>query len=77
MPVPVLYHEGVFPPTELNWESLIPLVGSANAAVARYDGLLSAVPNAAVLLSPSDYSGGSPFISYRGHPGNHGRGAGV
>lgn len=52
MSVPVLYHEGVFPPTELNWESLIPLVGSANAAVARYDGLLSAVPNASVLLSP-------------------------
>jgi len=36
----------------MEWERLIPLVGPANAALARYDGLLSAIPNAAVLLSP-------------------------
>lgn len=52
MAMPVHYHQGTFPPKELNWEQLISLVGSANAAVARYDGLLSAIPNAAVLLSP-------------------------
>ncbi len=49
---PVQYHTGSFPPTELNLEKLIGLVGKANAAVARYDGLLSAVPNASVLMSP-------------------------
>jgi cell filamentation protein, protein adenylyltransferase len=49
---PVHYHEGRFPPGELDWAALIPLIGPANAAVARYDGILSAVPNAALLLSP-------------------------
>ena len=45
------YHYGRFPPERLEWERLIPLIGPANAAVARYDALLSAIPNAAVLLS--------------------------
>lgn len=49
---PVYYHHGKFPPKRLNWERLISSIGPANAAVARYDGLLSAIPNAAVLLSP-------------------------
>ena len=48
----VQYHTGQFPPYVLDWEKLIPFVGPANAAVARYDGILSAVPNAAILLSP-------------------------
>ena len=48
----VYYHTGEFPPQQLDWQRLVPLIGSANAAVARYDGLLSAIPNAAVLLSP-------------------------
>src|SRR5215471_15437425 len=48
----VLNHEGGFPPTNLNWDVLIPLIGPATAAVARYDGTLSAIPNAAILLSP-------------------------
>ncbi len=49
---PVHYHSGKFPPPELDWSRLISLIGKANGAVARYDGLLSAIPNAAVLLSP-------------------------
>jgi len=49
---PVKYHYGKFPPAKLDWERLIPLLGPAYAAVARYDGALSAVPNATVLLSP-------------------------
>lgn len=49
---PVKYHEGGFPPERLDWERLVPLIGPANAALARYDGTLAAVPNAAVLLSP-------------------------
>ena len=52
MPTPVYYHEGKFPPPELDWSHLIPFIGPANAAVARYDGILSAVPNANVLLTP-------------------------
>lgn len=52
MPEPVHYHVGKFPPDTLQWESLIPHLGTAAAAVARYDGVLAAIPNPNVLLSP-------------------------
>jgi Fic family protein len=48
----VKYHEGRFPPDTLDWTSLIPFIGPAAAAVARYDGTLAATPNPDVLLSP-------------------------
>ena len=48
----VQYHQGRFPPTRLDLQQLLPLVGPANAELARYDGVLAAVPNASVLLSP-------------------------
>lgn len=49
---PVRYHFGKFPPKDIDWLRLIPLIGHANACLARYDGLLSAIPNSRVLLSP-------------------------
>ena len=50
---PTHYHEGCFPPEErLDWQQLIPLIGPATAAVARYDGALAAIPNPEVLLAP-------------------------
>lgn len=52
MASPVHYRSGKFPPTTLEWERLIPYIGPASAAIARYDGILSAIPNADVLLSP-------------------------
>jgi Fic family protein len=48
----VLYHTGQFPPVTFDWPRLLPLIGPANAALARYDALLTAIPNAAVLLTP-------------------------
>jgi len=36
----------------IDWISLIPLIGEANAALARYDGILQGIVNPAVLLSP-------------------------
>ena len=48
----VQYHRGKFPPTDLDLARLFPLVGPANAAVARYEGILSGIPNPDVLLSP-------------------------
>jgi Fic family protein len=48
----VKYHLGKFPPNELDWPKLIPLIGPASAGLARYEGLLSAIPNVHVLLSP-------------------------
>ena len=49
---PTNYHEGRFPPETLDLDRLTPLIGPANAALARYDGMLAAIPNANVLLSP-------------------------
>lgn len=36
----------------MDFRLLLPLVGQANAALARYDGLLQGIPNPAVMLSP-------------------------
>ena len=50
---PVYYHAGRFPPHErLDWAALIPFIGPAAAAVARYDGTLAAIPNTRILLAP-------------------------
>lgn len=48
----VPYHAGKFPPSGLDYARLVPLIGPANAAIARYEGVLHAVPNAQILLSP-------------------------
>ena len=40
------------PLSNLDYRLLLPLVGQANAALARYDGLLQSIPNPAVMLSP-------------------------
>ena len=40
------------PLQEVNWQSLIPLIGKANRSLAYYDGVLYGVPNSDVLLSP-------------------------
>ncbi len=48
----VVYHLGGFPPGDLDWPRLLPLIGPASAAIARYEGALLAVPNPDVLLSP-------------------------
>lgn len=50
--IPVFYHVGAFPPPTLDWLQLLPLIGPANAAIARYAGLLHGIPNPNVLLSP-------------------------
>lgn len=49
---PVRYHLGRFPPDNIEWARLVPLIGAANAALARYDGLVAGIPNASILLSP-------------------------
>lgn len=48
----IKYHQGAFPPTALDWNALIPLIGPTSAAIARYDGVLAAIPNPTLLLSP-------------------------
>ena len=46
------YNPVELPLDNLNYRQLLPLVGQANAALARYDGLLQGIPNPAVMLSP-------------------------
>lgn len=46
------YVPDALPLNELDFRRLLPLVGQANAALARYDGLLQGIPNPAVMLSP-------------------------
>ncbi len=50
MPTP--YHLGRFPPDHVDLAALVPYIGRAHAALARYDGLLAAVPNARLLFAP-------------------------
>ena len=40
------------PRERIDWEGLVPKLGSANRAMAHYDGILHGVPNPDVLLSP-------------------------
>jgi Fic family protein len=42
----------MLPLDNIDWQNLIGLIGEANAALARYDGLLESIPDAEVLLSP-------------------------
>ncbi|WP_298200395.1 Fic family protein [Novosphingobium sp.] len=50
--LPVAYHHGRFPPRDLDLSALFQLVGPANASIARYEGVLSGIPNPDILLSP-------------------------
>ena len=59
----VHYHTGQFPPATFDWPQLIPLIGPANAAIARYDGLLMAIPNADVLLAPLTNTRSRAFLA--------------
>jgi len=52
MSAPVQYHYNKFPPDNIEWQRLIPLLGPANAALARYDGTLAAIQNPSILLTP-------------------------
>lgn len=50
--MPVYYHEGKFPPKNLDWEKLaVPLTQSATA-LAKYDSFLGLIPNPEILTSP-------------------------
>jgi Fic family protein len=40
------------PREDLDWAALVPLIGRANRALARYDGLVQALVNPDILLAP-------------------------
>jgi Fic family protein len=49
---PVRYHMGEFPPKKIDFERLSTITGESCIELGRYDRLLSAIPNAHLLLSP-------------------------
>lgn len=46
------YTPATLPLSNLDWEGLVPLIGQANRAVARFDGILQGMVAPKVLLSP-------------------------
>lgn len=60
------------PPLDLDFGRLIGLVGRANAAVARYDGMLQSLVNPAILLSPINDTRGGAVVEDRRHASNVG-----
>src|SRR3989304_8659864 len=40
------------PLQDVKWEPLIPLIGKANRSLAHFEGVISTLPNTALLLSP-------------------------
>jgi Fic family protein len=42
----------ILPLNLIDWAAHVPLIGQANAALARYDGMLQGIPNPGVFLSP-------------------------
>ena len=46
------YEPDSLPITSIDWSAHVPLIGQANAALARYDGMLQSIVNPAILLSP-------------------------
>lgn len=48
----IQYHYGNFPPNNIDCFALLGLLEKATSALARYDGILSGIPNARLLFSP-------------------------
>ena len=48
----VFYHEGRFPPRQLDWERIAPHLATAMGELSRYDSSLSIIPDQDILLSP-------------------------
>jgi Fic family protein len=46
------YVPPLLPRADLDWVELVPLIGHANRAIARYDGVVQGLVNPSVLLSP-------------------------
>lgn len=50
--MPVRYHEGKFPPKNLDWGRLAKPIEQATMALARYDSFLGVIPDPTIMLSP-------------------------
>ena len=48
----VRYHEGKFPPQDIDWKRIAAPLERATVAVARYDSFLGVIPDASILASP-------------------------
>ena len=50
--MPVRYHEGKFPPKNLDWHRLAMPIEKATMALSRYDSFLGLIPDDSIMLSP-------------------------
>lgn len=50
--MPVRYHEGKFPPRDLDWHRLAMPIEKATMALSRYDSFLGLIPDDSIMLSP-------------------------
>lgn len=50
--MPVRYHNNKFPPKDLDWNHIVPLIGPATLALGDFKGMLEAIPNPSILLAP-------------------------
>lgn len=48
----VPYHDGRFPPQDLDYAAILPALDDAASSLARYDEKMKGVPNSGLLLSP-------------------------
>lgn len=48
----VHYHDGRFPPADLDWKRLASPIADAANALARYDSFLSIIPDSSILVAP-------------------------
>lgn len=48
----VKYHDGKFPPSEINYPQIIPALAGAIEAISRYDQMLKNMHNGEILLAP-------------------------
>lgn len=48
----VHYHQGAFPPSQLDYEAILPALDDAASSLARYDAKMSGMVNSQILLGP-------------------------
>ncbi len=65
------YIPDTLPLDSIDWATHVSLIGQANAALARYDGMLQSIVNPAVFLAPH-HPGSGAVVPDRRDPGQHG-----
>ena len=71
------YIPDTLPLDSIDWAAHVSLIGQANAALARYDGMLQGIVNPAVISVAPHHPGSRAVVQNRRNPGQHGGSAGI